>query len=95
MSAFVIRSMSTSDYVPAGYGRPEQKPVPYHVYLKPAGKRAGAWWTRSPIESARYETEAEAIAERDRLFADAFTKPQVVPADADALGLPPFWHRAA
>jgi len=88
--AFVIRSMSTTDYVPAGYGRPEQKPVPYHVYLKPYGKRAGAWWAKSLHEAMRFETEAEAIEEiGNHVLSDSA---EVAPVDADARGLPTYWE---
>lgn len=90
--SFVIRSMSTTDYVRAGYGRPEQKPEPYHVYLMPAHKRGGAWWTRSSFDAQVFATEAEAQAEFDRLFAETewYAQPQVAPLNAS--GVPTFWE---
>ncbi len=96
MANFVIRSMSTTDYRCAGYGLPEQKPVPYHIYLAKPEKRGSAWWTTSLNDLARYETEADAQAEYDRLFAEEkYSKPQIVPVDADARGIPSYWEEAA
>jgi len=93
---FVIRSMSTTDYRVAGYGQAEQKPVPYHIYLAKPERRGGAWWTTSLNDMARYETEADAQAEYDRLFAgEKYSKPQIAPLDADALGIPAYWAKAA
>lgn len=90
---YLIRSMSTTDYVPAGRGCPEQKPVPYHIFLLKPEKRGGAWWTKSLLraEIMTFDSEEEAVAERDRLFAnDPYTKPQVVPVDQR--GVPSFWE---
>lgn len=81
--SFVIRSMSTTDYVAAGYGRPEQKPVPYHVYLVPVANRAGAWWRNWIGDAQKFDTMEEAQAEIDRAFAGRnwYELPQAVAMD--------------
>lgn len=64
---FVIRSMSTTDYRPADRWGPEQKPVPYHIYLKPIDKRASAFWTNHTIDAMKFANVADAQAEADRI----------------------------
>lgn len=68
---FVIRSMSTTDYRPAmRCGTtliPEQKPQPYHIYLKPVGQRSGAYWANHIGQAMRFANVAEAQAEADRI----------------------------
>lgn len=92
--SFVIRSMSTTDYRPADRFGPEQKPVPYHIYLMVPEKRASAWWSRSMLDAMKFSTEDEAKAEFDRLFGDKpdYAKPEIAPADAEYRGLPTFWE---
>ena len=82
--AFVIRSMSTTDW------RPGETVVPYHIFLLPAHKRAGAWWTRAASQAQTWATAEEAQAELDVLFAGK-SKPEVAAIDADQKGLPTFW----
>ena len=92
MSKFVIRSMSTTDYVPAyrsGADRvPEQKPVPYHVYLMPAEKRRSAFWNRFLGDAMTFETVEAAQAEIAR---HGLTSCDVVPYDHS--NLPAYWEK--
>jgi len=87
---FVIRSMSTTDYVVASRGQPGQMPVAYHIYLLPAEKRAGAWWTRSLHEAAKFATMADAKAQQEA-YPQWLASAEIAPRDADARGLPTFW----
>lgn len=68
---FVIRSMSTTDYRAAmRCGTTlisEQKPKPYHIYLKPVGLRAGAFWANHIVHAMRFANVAEAQAEAERV----------------------------
>lgn len=88
---FVIRSMSTTDAVPAfrrgTYFQPAQQPQRYHIYLR--ANRASAWWG-GKHEAMRFETEEEAnafVAAR----AGSLSNVQVAPLDDHAI--PPFWAR--
>lgn len=85
---YVIRSMSTTD------ARPGVQPVPYHVYLMPEAKRIGAYWSQT--EAQRWDTAEEAQAHLDTLIATgrlSNTGQEVVPLDAHAQGIPPYWER--
>lgn len=88
---FVIRSMSTTDYRPAyrrgDYFEPAQQPKPYHIFLKEAGKRHGAYWA-SYGDIARFETAEEAEAEAKRANVTGY---DIVPQDFAAQGLPNCW----
>lgn len=64
---FVIRSMSTTDYRPADRWGPEQRPVPYHIYLKPIGQRSGAFWANHTVHAMKFASIEEAQAEADRI----------------------------
>lgn len=83
MTKFVIRSMSTTDYVCAGHGRPEQKPEPYHIYLVKPENRAGAWWRNWIGDAMKFDTMEAAQAEIDRCFAGKawYELPQPVAMD--------------
>lgn len=88
---FVIRSMSTTDFTPARrIGNtviPAQQAQPYHIFLKEAGKRHGAYWARSG-DIARFETVEEAEAEAQRAKVTGY---DIVPVDFVAQGLPNYW----
>lgn len=86
---FVVRSMSTTDYVPGGQGHPAQQPQPYHIYLMPAAQRARAYWGGEHCAQL-FGSEADAHAEAERAGIARF---QVAPLGADALGLPAYWER--
>ena len=58
--AFVIRSMSATDFTP------NTPSVPYEVFLLPPHKRHGAWWTKSASQAMTFYTEEDAIAEWKR-----------------------------
>lgn len=85
---FVIRSMSTTD---ASAG---EQIRPYHVYLLPREKRARAWWTASLHLAWKFDSHADALDEVERCGSTLYDA-QIVPADADARGLPPYWSRHA
>lgn len=75
MTGFIIRSMSTTDF------RPGTPSVPFHVYLKPMNKRAGAWWSRSLIEAQVFDTIEAAEAEWRRVFSDVLGTQDIAPRD--------------
>lgn len=58
--AYVIRSMSTTDM------RPGEEIRPYHIYLLPRDKRAGAWWTSSLHLAWRFDSNSDALDEVER-----------------------------
>jgi hypothetical protein len=76
MSKFVIRSMSTTNL-------PECRP--YHIYLKPVAKRAGAYWA-SIYDAERFDS-FEAAVEAARSKIDGF---DIVPEDHK--DLPTYWE---
>lgn len=78
--AYVIRSMSTTDYV---VGSPD-KVVPYHVYLLPPEERCRAYWSTA-FRAQKFATPQAAQAEADRLKLNGG---QIVPADFDG---PDYW----
>lgn len=90
MSKFVIRSMSTTDYVIGRPGYPAQQPVPYHIYLKRRELRSGAYWTTFMPDVATFDSIEDAIAHgkaslRDERF-------DVVPfAPNDSVRVPTYW----
>lgn len=92
MTKFVIRSMSTTDYRMAYRSGatfvPEQKPVPYHVYLMPLEKRRGAYWNRFLGDAMTFETVEAAQAEIDRCD---LTSCDIAPYDHS--NLPAYWER--
>jgi hypothetical protein len=90
MTSFVIRSMSTTDYVVASRGQPAQKPVPYHVYLMRPELRSRAWWNRSMHDAMKFDTHAEALDYVEARF-DALKDAEISAVDADTRGLPTFW----
>lgn len=91
--AYVIRSMSTTDYRMAYRSGttfvPEQKPVPYHVYLMPREKRTRAFWSWI-LDAMKFASIEEAQAEID-LY--GLTSCDIVPEDHEALGLPTYWEK--
>jgi hypothetical protein len=88
--AYVVRSMSTTDYAPQ-YGR---YPVPYHVYLMPSHKRVRAYWS-GKHDAAVFATPQEAEAEivraglKDWTLTKPDNKSQVVPFDDNHI--PTYW----
>jgi hypothetical protein len=88
---FLIRSVSTTDYMPAWNGHPAQKPVPYHIYLMRPETRRTAWWNRDKGYAQQFKTEAEARAyiEATTQLRDRLSRPQVVPFNDN--DLPPYW----
>lgn len=94
--AFVIRSMSTTNYTTAyrdalGILIPAQQPRPYHVYLRPVSKRTGAYWA-GIYEAMTFGSETEALEEIERC---ALTSCDVAPVDHEARGLPAYWEARA
>lgn len=87
---YAIRSMSTTDFDhrvgPASIR-------PFHTYLKPVGRRAGAWWTTSLSEAEKFATYDAARAELERSYpaskVEYYPGPQIV--DLDAKG-PAYWE---
>ena len=92
MDKFVIRSMSTTDYRMAYRSGntfvPEQKPIPYHVYLMPVEKRRGAYWNRHLLDAMAFDTIEDAHNEIARC---ELTSCDVVPYEHS--NLPLYWEK--
>jgi hypothetical protein len=91
---FIIRSMSTTDYVMAyrsgGELIPEQKPVPYHVFLRRPDKRQSAFWSRFQNEAMTFATAEDAQVEAHKIELTSF---DIVPSDFAELGISNYWDK--
>jgi hypothetical protein len=83
---FVIRSMTTTDFVIGS-----REPVrPYHIYLKPVGKRGGAWWATF-YHAEKFATRELAEAEYRRSFPDRLADIDLAIAPLGEPNYPTYW----
>lgn len=91
--AFVIRSMSTTDFSPARRCGtmfiPAQKSTPYHIFLREPAKHAGAYWAGF-FEAQRFDTEEAAQAEAARISLLGY---DIAPVNFTETGFPNYWDR--
>jgi len=84
--AFVIRSMSTTDY------RAGQKPTPYHIYLKRAERRTNSLWQPSEFQCAEFLTFQAAQETVKELGLDMpYRSYEIVPQNWDG---PKYWEHS-
>ena len=81
--AYVIRSMSTTNYYIGG-----PPVVPYHIYLRRPELRERAWWYRGIHEAQKFPTFEAALAEKNRLA--VIDRADIVPEKHDRF--PAYWE---
>jgi len=92
---FVIRSMTTTDYRMAYRSGdvlvPEQKPVPYHIYLRKPHRRGSAFWA-GKHEAMKFSTVDDAMFHGREILTKPYgdTRFEVVPEN-DA-NVTPYWQ---